>query len=60
MRTPLHLMSDDQLKFLVEDELVPAYRREIAEMLLLERGYVLAEDEHSKIVERLAPYSVTP
>ena len=53
-------MSDDQLKFLVEDELVPAYRREIAEMLLLERGYVLAEDEHSKIVERLAPYSVTP
>ena len=36
-RTPLHAMSSEQLRFIAEDELSPAWKREIAESLLGER-----------------------
>jgi hypothetical protein len=36
-RTPLSAMSDEQLQFIAEDELVPPWRRAIAAMLLAER-----------------------
>jgi hypothetical protein len=55
-RTPLHAMSDEQLRFYAEDELAPAWKREIVERILGERGVVIGEGEHSKIVESLAAY----
>ena len=42
-RTPLHEMSDEQLRFYAEDELAQAWKRGIAVMILRERE-VKAED----------------
>jgi len=53
-RTPLHAMSDEQLRFYAEDDLVPAWKRAIAEMLLAERSP--ATEEVSDLVKRIAAY----
>jgi hypothetical protein len=47
-------MSDEQLRFYAEDDLVPAWKRAIAEMLLAERSP--ATEEVSDLVKRIAAY----
>lgn len=51
-RTPLHAMSDEQLRFYVEDELAPAWKRGIAEMILGERER--RAEKSSDLVERIS------
>jgi len=53
-RTPLHEMSDEQLRFYVEDELAPAWKRGIAEMLLGER--TLETEQVSDLALRISAY----
>ena len=56
LRTPLHEMSDEQLRFIVEDELAAPWRREIAETLLGEREIKLGQEE-SALVQRISAYT---
>jgi hypothetical protein len=59
-RTPLCFMTDRQLLFLVEDELVPAGKRALAEQLLQERVDAIPNDclAMLDLAEKLQPYSM--
>lgn len=49
-------MSDEQFRFYVEDELAPAWKRGIAEMILGEREP--RAEESSELVGRISAYHV--